>query len=90
MPYIKPLDRDRVLVEFEAQNAGELNYLITKIVHEYVLNDPELKYNKINEVIGVLECAKLELYRMIASPYEDKKAIENGNISLLDSPEETK
>ena len=27
---------------------------------------------------GVLECCKLELYRLIAGPYEDKKLDENG------------
>jgi hypothetical protein len=32
----------------------------------------------------VLECAKLELYRMIAAPYEDKKRLANGPVSELD------
>jgi len=31
-----------------------------------------------------LECAKLELYRMIAAPYEDTKIKENGSVSDLD------
>jgi len=31
-------------------------------------------------VTGVLECAKLELYRRIAAPYEDTKIEENGDV----------
>lgn len=57
---------------------GELNYIISKIISSYIGNI--YNYAKINEVIGVLECAKLELYRMIAAPYEDKKIKENGKV----------
>ena len=32
------------------------------------------------KVIGALECAKLELYRRIAAPYEDTKIQENGEV----------
>ena len=32
------------------------------------------------EVLGVLECVKLELYRRVAAPYEDKKCQENGDV----------
>jgi len=35
--------------------------------------------------MGVLECAKLELYRMVAAKYEDKKRLENGAVSELDA-----
>lgn len=31
-------------------------------------------------MVGVLECAKLEAYRRIASPHEDKKIDENGDV----------
>jgi hypothetical protein len=36
-----------------------------------------MRYHHINTAIGALECAKLELYRRVAAPYEDK-AIEIG------------
>lgn len=62
---------------------GKLNYTITRIIHEYIERHG-LCYKVINEAIGVLECAKLELYRMIAAPYEDIKHKENGHISELD------
>jgi len=39
-----------------------------------------LKYSNLNELIGVLECAKLELYRRVAAPYEDEKALINGDV----------
>jgi hypothetical protein len=39
-----------------------------------------LRYAHLNEVIGALECAKLELYRRIAVPYEDQKITESGDV----------
>lgn len=90
MPYIKPKDRelyDNMVLELgkaiaDLGNAGELNYCITQICHRYIHS--ALSYATINEVIGVLECAKLELYRMIAAPYEDNKIADNGYVSKLD------
>jgi len=32
------------------------------------------------DAIGALECAKLELYRRVAAPYEDTKIAENGDV----------
>jgi len=40
----------------------------------------------LNDVRGVLTCVQLELYRVIAAPYEDGKAKENGPVSALDKP----
>ena len=37
-------------------------------------------YAACNTVIGALECAKLELYRRIIGPYEDKAIEKNGDI----------
>lgn len=31
-------------------------------------------------MVGALECAKLELYRRIAIPYEEQKIQENGDV----------
>jgi hypothetical protein len=57
---------------------GELNFAITQLLLNYL--DGGMSYTAINEVIGVLECAKLELYRRVAAPYEDKKKEENGDV----------
>lgn len=78
MPYIREDDRERIDCWGLPTDAGELNYLISSTIIEY-LGD-SVSYSKINEVVGVLECAKLELYRRLAAPYEDKKAAKNGDI----------
>jgi len=39
-----------------------------------------LSYSNVNEIIGALECIKLELYRRVAAPYEDLKIEENGDV----------
>lgn len=84
MPYIIPQRRpqlDPLGKVSKAQNAGELNFQITRIVDAY-LEDAvvPLNYADINEAIGALECAKLELYRRIAVPYEDEKRATNGDV----------
>jgi len=89
MPYVRQLEReeiDKLLNEMikSIGHCGQMNYAITKLIHLY-LQGLGLKYARINEVIGILECAKLELYRQIAAPYEDVKKRENGSVSTLDS-----
>jgi|TARA_R110000823_G_scaffold295814_1_gene415793 hypothetical protein len=90
MPYIDVEKREllehslqnlyaRILVQNEADLAGVLNYCISRIVSE-IVKEKGLKYSQLNELIGVLECAKLELYRRVAAPYEDEKAILNGDV----------
>ncbi len=85
MPYIKPSDRNRFedLVEMmlcaEISSPGELNYLITQLVHSFLRQRKE-SYQAYNDALGALEGAKLELYRRHVSPYEDKKVTENGDV----------
>lgn len=89
MPYIKQEDRDKWCnddigeVAGNCECAGDLNYIFTKIAHEY-LNRKGLRYQNINDVIGALEGAKLELYRCVAAPYEDQKIEQNGYVSNID------
>jgi hypothetical protein len=88
MPYIKTEDRiffDEKLTfnVIGIHTAGELNYCITKLLDHYINSHGGINYKNINEVIGVLECAKLELYRRIAAPYEDIKISENGDAYTL-------
>jgi hypothetical protein len=61
---------------------GELNFVLTRILDDYIVRRGK-NYLIINEVIGVLECAKLELYRRIAAPYEDEKLADNGDVYTL-------
>jgi hypothetical protein len=57
---------------------GDLNYLISTLLDDYI--GPTISYAKINDVIGVLECAKMELYRRLAVDYENEKAHLNGDV----------
>lgn len=80
MPYIKPEDRVKILLDEEnISTPGELNYFISNLINWYIIQKDK-SYSTINEVIGVLECAKLELYRRVAAPYEDIKIEENGDV----------
>lgn len=79
MPYIKQEDR-LPIPEMVPESAGDLNYLITKLLLEYIDEKGGMSYTVVNEVVGVLECAKLELYRRLAAPYEDEKRELNGDV----------
>lgn len=75
MPYIKQYKRDNII----PTNSGELNFHITKLCNNYI-EDNGKSYDVFNEIIGVLECAKLEVYRRVVAPYEDQKKEENGDV----------
>lgn len=78
MPYINKNARLALATSDKPQDAGELNYLFTKIADEYLTRGKN--YQRMNDVIGALEGAKLELYRRVAAPYEDTKIIQNGDV----------
>lgn len=84
MPYISQDARVRLNGGAAPTSAGELNYAITRLVDAYLnhLADDagRLRYAHLNDAVGVLECAKLELYRRIAAPYEDEKISESGDV----------
>lgn len=81
MPYItneRRLELDCRVDEWP-ENAGELNYLVSTACDQFIYANG-LNYTNINTLIGVLECAKMELYRRVAAPYEDEKIKENGDV----------
>ena len=85
-PYIKKDQRIELDMGRRPVDAGELNYVITNAILYYLIKLCQ-KPNKIcnnyadyNEVIGVLECIKQELYRRMVAPYEDQKKEENGDV----------
>lgn len=86
MPYIKK--EDRVRATLNPQTVGELNYAITQLINKYAdymedhapLDKMHKGYQLYNDVIGALECCKLEVYRRVLAPYEDKKIRENGDV----------
>ena len=56
---------------------GNLNFTITKLIDDH-FSRTKVNYKKLNAMVGMLQCCQLELYRKLAAPYEDMKAIENG------------
>ena len=93
MPYIKKGKRGKIdgIVKQLADNIitlSDINYAVTKLLHTIIDRDAKNSrfcYALLNSMIGVLECAKLELYRMVVAPYENKKRMKNGPISSLDA-----
>jgi len=79
MPYITQKQRECINNGASPQDAGELNYLITTIILQYI-REHGTKYQNMNDVIGALEGAKLELYRRHIATYEDQKISENGDV----------
>ena len=86
MPYIDRDARSRMEGGAPPEDAGELNYAITRLVDDYLVRRGGVRYSHLNEVVGVLECAKLELYRRLAAPYEDLKREESGDVYRASSP----
>jgi len=79
MPYIKKERREELDLKFDPKTAGELNYVLTTQLLNYVFLNGE-SYQSYNDALGALEGAKLELYRRQIAPYEDVKARENGDV----------
>ena len=81
MPYIKQTRRQHLETNptTAPDNAGELNYLITDLIIDYI-NAHGQSYQTYNDIIGALEGAKYELYRRQVAPYEDEKIVENGDV----------
>jgi hypothetical protein len=86
MPYIvqqQRIDINADLMDeglnWTPENAGELNFLVSTFISNY-LKVKGLKYSNINDMIGALECAKLELSRAVINPYEQLKIEENGPV----------
>lgn len=88
MPYIiqdkrKTFDQHIEIVDLNwgtlfNYDPGVGNYIITKLIHERL--GTNFNYADLNEVIGMLECVKQELYRKVAADYEDTKERINGKI----------
>ena len=85
MPYIRKEERkafDNSLKTLSAliNTEGQMNYCFYKLCLNWVKLVGK-NYNSLSTCISVLENAKLEFYRRQVASYEDKKIIENGDIS---------
>ena len=76
MPYISQDKRDALHIRIP-ETAGELNYLLTQTVLDYIGRD--YKYEQLNSALGALEACKHELYRRIVVPYEEDAKERNGD-----------
>lgn len=95
MPYICLKDREKfdgiirnaVSALTEGQDVGigftegELNYLISGITWRLFAKNRRYKVG--NALMGVLECVKLELYRRLLAPYEEKMIQNNGDLDVV-------
>lgn len=84
MPYISIHERiviDELVKKFLhcGRIHGRLNYFIHKLTLEAIRQNGE-SYGAYKEIIGEIECAKLEIYRKMVAQYENKKIEENGDV----------
>ena len=88
MPYIKAGEKERwehslnqlnLSMSIGGITPGDLNYVLTCIVHMYV-ERKGLNYTHLNDVVGVFESAKAEFQRRVVAKYEDEKIALNGDV----------
>lgn len=77
----------RQLAECRINTTGVLNYAITRMCDWFALSgSPTVEAGRmsydhgVNAVMGILACVQAEYYRRRAVPYEDIKALENGDV----------
>ena len=91
MPYINQEERKKMIDEIrdlaytigESPHPGQVNFAISKLLYYLYFHNKSISYKNINEVIGILECTKQELYRRLAF-YEDDKCEVNGDVFDFD------
>lgn len=82
MPYIPVSERTKV-TNGHMPNAGCLNYATHQLIDLY-LEQHDNNYQAYNDIIGVLECVKQELYRRKIVDYEQLKIVQNGDCAPYD------
>jgi len=85
MPYIQQKDREKFAIPVP-ENGGELQYLIAEMIQNMLQfrrlsgDNSCIRYKDLEEVMGALNGANQEFYRLVVAPYEDRKSVENGNV----------
>ena len=88
MPYIESERRkflasqtyQQLLDISDQMAAGDLNFIISTLC--WVRFAKNQSYKTGNEIIGILESAKLEFYRRLLAEYEDQKIISQGDLDV--------
>lgn len=70
-------NRSKISNEEFMELLGDLNYCFSRVISSLMT---DVSYSKVAMITGVLENIKQEYYRRVASPYEDKKISQNGDI----------
>jgi len=79
MPYIDPDSRPKIATTIPTGlSQGDVTFIVVDIMDQWL--GSVLSYDRICAAIGILECSKLEIYRKLAGPYEDRKEIANGTV----------
>mgnify|MGYP001572233026 CR=1 FL=1 len=81
MPYIKLDSREQLtpICKSYPKSAGDLNFQVTCLLLDYLKYNGK-SYQQINDILGALEGAKADFYRILAVSYEEQKIEENGDV----------
>lgn len=82
MPYIQQKARDELINRPEDRKiatAGELNFMLSRVIETY-LDGNGRSYQSYNDIVGALDCLKMEVYARMVRPYEDEKIRQNGDV----------
>lgn len=84
MPYIKQVIKDTIELPY-VKDDGQLTYAIDAMAESLLAMKCDydwdtLSYSHLAQVIGDIECAKIELARRVLALLEDRKIVENGEV----------
>jgi len=68
-----------IMVGQAIRNGGDLQYMLAVAINEY-LKKTGLRYQYCQDILGALDGASKEFYRIVIAPYEDSKIAENGGV----------
>lgn len=77
--YLSPETRALLLEGRQPETPSELNYIISGHIDRYLAGFSHVSYEAINEVIGSLECLKLELAHRFLFPRDDELRSRHGD-----------
>ena len=80
MPYIEEEYKDEIDEGRYPHYLRELAYKLTKVIKDYVDGFDKIRADDYLGIIGTIEGVKLEMWRRLFVPYEDKKKEINGDV----------
>lgn len=85
MPYIEKKDRKDFDTRIKGlagiiRNKGEMNYVISELVGQWIIENKLYNYEGISNAISAVHDAEIELNRRILMPYEVNKILINEDL----------